>query len=282
MLILDAKAELGEGPAWDDELNKLYWVDITSGVVHLYDPETKEDRSINVNKAVGSVVPATNGKLLAALENGLHFIDLKTGEMTFIADPESHINNTRYNDGKCDPAGRFWVGTMAVDGTRKAGALYCLDTDMKIRKMLDGVSISNGLAWSSDNKVMYYIDTPEKQVFSFDYDIETGNISNKKTVISFPDGCGIPDGMTIDTEGMLWIAMWNGWKVLKVDPVKGIITDELSLPVENVTSCTFGGRLFDELYVTTASPDKGSQQYAGGLFMFKTGASGMPLYKFGK
>lgn len=285
-LVIDAKAELGEGAIWDSEKRLLYWIDIIGMEVHIFDPCTGIDRAIKTGQMIGTVVPRKSGGLVLAMENGLYFLDETTGQVSFIADPESNIPGNRFNDGKCDPAGRFWAGTMCMNGGKQAGSLYCLEADLSVVRKLEGVSISNGIVWSPDMKGMYYIDTPTKEVWGFDYDAATGCISNKRTVVVFPGGEGFPDGMTIDTEGMIWVAHWDGWRVSRWNPETGEKLDEVRLPAANITSCAFGGDDLNELYITTARIDLKDEQLAeqpnaGGLFCVKTEVKGMPAYKFG-
>lgn len=284
-LVVDAKAILGEGPCWDAESRIIYWVDIEQNRINNYDPTKDQSSTIDTGQKVGAVVLTKKGNLLAALQHGFYEIDLTSGNLTPITDPESTKPDNRFNDGKCDPQGRFWAGTMSMKGQKKAGALYVMDKDYSVRQILDGVTTSNGLCWSLDHQTMYYIDSPTKQVTALNYDIESGKISNRRPIVSIPEGEGAPDGMTIDAEGMIWVAQWGGYKVARWNPQTGEKLEEISVPVARVTSCCFGGDNLDELYITTASigmkEDQTSQPHAGGLFRYKTKVKGSPTYKFG-
>jgi len=285
-LIIDAKSVLGEGAIWDFEKKVLYWVDITSKKVHVYNPLTQTNTSISLEYMPGNVVPRKNGGLLLALENGLHFLDEATGGLDFIDNPESHLTGNIYNDGKCDPTGRFWFGSVSRNyDIQGAGSLYTIDNKLKITKKLAGLTIANGIVWSLDNKYMYYIDTPAYEVWSFRYDPESGEIWDKNIAVSIPEIEGWPDGMTIDKEGMIWVALFGGWKVVRYNPLDGTKMEEILLPVSNVTSCAFGGENLDELYITTARHGLDEEQLinqplAGGVFMAKPGIKGIPCCKF--
>lgn len=283
--ISEHAATLGEGPCWHTQAQLFYWVDIESNIVHVHDPGTGSNRAIDVGQRVGTVAPRASGGLIVALENGIGALDLESGELEIFHDPEPDKPNNRFNDGKCDPAGRFWAGTMPKSARVPSGALYCMERDLSVRKVLDGVGVSNGLAWSADHETMYYIDTPTRHVRAFDYDIETGEIANPRKVIEFGEGRGYPDGMTIDTEGMLWVAEWLGWRVGRWDPASGELLEEIRLPAAKVTAPAFGGPDLDDLYITTASIDlseeeKAEQPDAGGLFRVKTGHRGLGAYEF--
>ncbi len=285
-LIIDAKATLGEGAIWDFEKKILYWIDIKDRKVHVYNPLNQANKSISLEHMPGTIVPRKNGGLLVALQNGLHFLDEATGGLDFIVNPESHLTENIYNDGKCDPTGRFWFGTVSRNyDIPGAGSLYVMDNKLKITKKLSGLTIANGIVWSLDNKYMYYIDTRAQEVWSFRYDPESGEIWDKKTAVSIPEKEGWPDGMTIDDEGMIWVALYGGWKVVRYNPLDGTKMEEILLPVSNVTSCAFGGENLDELYITTARLDLDkedliNQPLAGGVFMAKPGIKGIPCCKF--
>src|SRR5699024_7131844 len=167
-------------------------------------PNMNENRTINVGQYVGAAVPRKSGGLLLALQNGFYSLDLQTEELTAITDPEKNLPNNRFNDGKCDVSGRFWAGTMPLDGEQGAGSLYCLDVDHTVKTKITDVTISNGITWSPDKRTMYYIDTPTHQVVAYDFNVEHGTISNKRVVVKIPHNMGGPDGMTADNEGMLW------------------------------------------------------------------------------
>ncbi|WP_258297591.1 SMP-30/gluconolactonase/LRE family protein [Paenibacillus peoriae] len=280
-IVIDAKAKLGEGPSWDQQFQRLFWVDIEGFQLHIYDPSTCTDRTIEVGEHIGAVVPYLKNKVIVALISGLYCLDIETGAKVLIHDPEEGKLGNRFNDGKCDPTGRFLAGTMSLNGEHAQGALYSLSTKGNVSLLVDKASISNGLAWSADRRTMYYIDTPTLEVVSFDYDVAQGTIRNKQLVARLDESEGYPDGMTIDAEGMLWVARWGGKRVSRIHPAHGEVIAEVSLPVNCVTSCAFGGEHLDELYITTAQGnDSADQPLAGGLFMVKTGVRGTPTSYF--
>ncbi|MEJ8800450.1 SMP-30/gluconolactonase/LRE family protein [Pontibacter sp. H249] len=284
-LELDAKAKLGEGALWHPTEQRLYWVDIEGKVLHLYNPKTKEDKVWEVGERIGTVVPVAGGGALVALQNGIHYIDTSTGKLTFVTNP---IKDTgiRFNDGKCDPYGRFWVGTMALDSEEGAADLYMLDLDGNIHHKLSGLTISNGIVWSLDKKTMYFTDTKTQQVKSFDYDDATGSISTEKTIITIPKDEGSPDGMTLDADGNLWIALHGGAAVAKYNPSTGEQLQKVKVPAINTTSCAFGGPSLETLYITSGREllsEEKLEKYpeSGGLFAVKPDVSGVPanIYK---
>jgi sugar lactone lactonase YvrE len=236
---------------------------------------------------IGSFAVCTNGDLIAGLHHGFAFISRPDGKLKMIVDPEAEIPTNRFNEGKCDPAGRFWAGTMAISEILHQGNVYVLDRDLNYKKKIDNVSISNGLAWSLDHKILYYIDTPSFEVVSYDYDVSSGEISNKKSVIKIDvKEEGYPDGMTIDQEGMLWIGHWDGWQVARWNPLTGEKIGSIKLPASRVTSCTFGGENLDDLYITTArvglsEEALAAQPLAGEFFVVKNcGFKGLPAFEF--
>lgn len=283
-VVLDAKAVLGEGAIWYG--NVLYWIDIETGKVCIFNPEEGTNREISVGQKVGTVVPRQKGGVAVALEHGFALLNLETEELTMLSDPEADLPQNRFNDGKCDPAGRFWAGTLSMGKERNSASLYVMETDHSVRKALGNVSTSNGIVWTSDQKTMYYIDTPTSEVWAFDYDIETGHITNQRTVITVPEEQGHPDGMTIDTNDNLWIALWGGSSVSHWDPRTGSRINIYPVPASKVTSCAFGGTNLDELYLTTARiglsrEELDREPHAGGIFCIKPGARGVPALTFG-
>jgi sugar lactone lactonase YvrE len=282
-LLLDIRADLGEGPLWDERENVLYWVDINGHKLYVYNPATGANTGYDVGQQVGTVVLRESGGVMLALRNGFAAFDPASGKLEIIADPEADKPNNRFNDGKCDPAGRFWAGTMC--GEPYQSALYRLDTDMSVHKMVEDVCISNGIVWTADKKTMYYIDSPVRNVYAYEYDHETGDISNCRIIIKVPDDKGVPDGMAIDSEGMLWIAHYNGSAVHRWDPASGEILETIELPVSRVTACAFGGDKLDTLYITTAINGMKEEQHAqephaGSLFVAKTNVTGTLTYRF--
>ena len=285
-LLVDAHAQVGEGPLWDEERQVLYWVDILSSLLYIYDPATGENRALDVGRHVGTVVTRASGGLMLAVREGFASFDLETQELTLIANPEAHITGNRFNDGKCDPAGRFWAGTMAYENPTNQGSLYRLDTDLSVHKIFGDVAISNGIIWSLDHTTMYYIDTLRKNVRAFDYDNDTGDISNERVIINVPEEIGMPDGMAIDSEGMLWVAHYGGSCVSRWNPSTAQLLLKIDLPVTQVTACAFGGPNLDTLFITSAAQELDAaelerQPLAGGLFAIKTPYQGVPSFRFG-
>jgi sugar lactone lactonase YvrE len=285
-LILDAKATLGEGPIWDVRENVLWWIDINECRLHCFDPATDSNETFDIGQRVGTVVPRTSGGLMLAVQNGFASYDPTTHQLEIVADPEVHLPQNRFNDGKCDPAGRFWAGTLElVEEDMTAGTLYCLFPDGRVEPRVPDVGISNGIVWTSDKKTMYFIDSPTRRVDAFDYNNETGEISNRRTAIALPEGIGYPDGMTIDSEDKLWVALWGGWGVARFDPMTGQLLEKIDVKASQVTACAFGGPELKDLYITTARRDLegaalNDQPHAGGLFHRAVDVSGVPASAF--
>ncbi len=281
------KAILGEGPVWDPRTKSILWVDIIQSNILILNTISKTFESIETGSKVGSFALCDNGeKIIAALQDGFVFINRKNGLIEKISDPEIDQPHNRFNDGKCDPAGRFWAGTMSLNEQDNSGSLYTIDSQKNIEQKFDGVTISNGLCWSLDESRFYYIDTPTMEVVQFDYNKETGHICNKKSIIHISQEDGFPDGMTIDNEGMLWIAHWGGWQITRWNPSTGKIIYRIKIPVSKVTSICFGGDDFSEIYVTSASigltkVDLQKEPLAGSTFVIKnTGFNGLPLFEY--
>ncbi|XP_067677038.1 regucalcin-like [Haliotis asinina] len=284
---------VGEGPHWDDTTQTLLFVDINNGKIFRYNPGTGTNDMIQLNGTVGFVVPRSKGGLIVGLDNTFSAVDWNTKTVTKLAEVDSGTNN-RMNDGKCDPKGRLWGGTMSKTFNAGQANLYCLDVDGTLTKKVDRVTISNGLAWSPDNTIMYYIDTTPHKVYAYDYDINTGNISNQRVAVDFdavPEFNGNvpgPDGMTIDTDGNLWVACFGGGMVAKFDPKTGAALQQVSLPnATKITSVAWGGKNLDELYVTSLRsgiPDselQTTESLAGSLFRVTgLGVKGSPAYVY--
>ncbi len=285
-LVLDAKAQLGEGAIWHTATQLLFWVDIEGKKLHQYHPASGKTRTIDLPERIGTVVLAEESKAVIALQNGIFELDVESEALTPIANPLRGMPDMRFNDGKCDPVGRLWVGSMHLSAQPKEAALYRLEADGTIERVLDDITISNGIAWSLNHRTMYYIDTPTGCVQAFDYESSTGHITNPRVVITVPEGEGYPDGMTIDEEGMLWVAHWGGSQVVRWNPETGKMLQKIEVPAPHVTSCAFGGDDLATLYITTAREGLDDEQLetypqSGGLFAVEPGVKGIPAYLFG-
>lgn len=282
--VIEGKNLLGEGPVWDEKLSELFWVDIEGRKLHRYRPSDGKTAEYSFEQKIGCALPAEDGSWVLALEDGFYRFDLESGSSSLIVHTQDSNPKNRLNDGKCDPTGRVWAGTMSVKWQRD-GNLYTLEANDKLTLRLPGVVCSNGLAWNAEATTMYYIDSFERIVHAFDYDAATGNISNQRAVITFSDEeKGGPDGMSIDSEGMLWIGHWGGWQIGRFNPHTGEKLATVKLPVNNVTSCAFGGEHLDELYITTTiagndGNDMNDQPLAGGLFRVKLDVKGLPVHR---
>jgi sugar lactone lactonase YvrE len=279
-LALDTQSELGEGAIWNHETNELWWIDIKGEILNFYNPATKFNKEMFTGQLIGTVVPTKLGNALVALQKGIYWFDTKTGSKNLLIAPEGDMLNKRFNDGKCDPSGRFWAGTMSTIGEKKSGALYRFDTDTTLHKMVENVSISNGIVWSLDASKMYYIDTPTQQIMAYDYDKQNGRISNPTVAVLISPDLGAPDGMTIDQKGMLWVALWGGAAVGCWNPETGKLLQTIAVPAKNVTSCAFGDEDLGTLYITTArtgTSEKELEEYpqAGGVFKIRPGVKGI-------
>jgi sugar lactone lactonase YvrE len=275
-VVLAARARLGEGPLWDPRAAVLRWVDIKRGEVHRFDPVSGEDTAFEVGEQVGTVAVRRSGGLVLATETAIVTCAEDGSDLERLHEVTTNPPGGRSNDGKADPWGRFWVGTM-LDGTDGAGAFYRLDPDGDLYTMLTGVSVSNGLGWSPDGRTMYYVDTQTGGVDRFDHDPATGEITNRRRLVDVDRGW--PDGLTVDAEGNLWVALWDGWALRRYTP-DGRLTETVELPAQRVTSCAFGGADLSTLYVTTATAglsedDLARQPQAGSLFALDPGVAGL-------
>jgi len=280
------KARLGEGAFWNHKTQELYWVDIEGQLLHIYNPQTKKNRSLPTPSKIGTVVPKNTNETIVALQDGIYTMNIKSGDIVLLSDIESGLTENRFNDGKCDPSGRLWVGSMALKMQSYRASLYMVDTSGNAQVKIDRVTVSNGIVWSSDQKTMYYIDTPTGMIRAFDFDNEIGAISNERIVVKVPNSMGSPDGMAIDSEDMLWVGMWNGNAVIRCNPKTGKIISKIEVPAHNVTACAFGGKNLDILYITTASIDmtkkeKAACPLAGSLFKADPGVKGVKSVFFG-
>jgi sugar lactone lactonase YvrE len=271
---------LGESPVWSVREQALYWVDSRGPAIHKLDAASGKVRSWKLPETVGSIVLRKAGGLVAATKSGFHFFSTETGVLTKIADPESHLADNRFNDGRCDRRGRYWSGTMSDAHRHPVGTLYCLLPDLTVRAFKTGIIVPNSLCWSPDDRTMYFADTYKTTIWAYDYDLDRGEMSNERVFVDASGRAGRPDGSTVDAEGYLWNAEYGGARVVRYTP-QGQIDRTVELPVTAVTSCAFGGPLLDTLYITTATqrltPEQlAAQPLAGGLFAAKVGVSGLP------
>jgi len=288
------KCYLGEGPHWDHITDTLLYVDINKASIQRWNPYSDYLQTFTVKEVptIGAVVPRQKGGLVIAAGQQFAFFDENSGAIKTIHKINTKLEGTRFNDGKCDPMGRFWAGTMGQEEKPaqpvfKQGALFCLNNDLKVStKIADGIDISNGISWTSDHKTMYYTDSLKFCIDAYDFDLETGSISNPRQVVKFSkDVEGIPDGHCIDVDGNLWVALYFGSGLVKIDPITGtkIGYIKISDTAHQTTSVCFGGKNMDEMYVTSAisKNPKSDQDEGGKLFkVTHTGSKGPKPFIF--
>lgn len=280
VLALKIDAQLGEGAFWNAATQELLWIDIERKQLHLFNPATNKNRSFPTPSRIGTVVPSGLGRVLVALEDGMYWLDTNTGALELFTAVEADLPENRFNDGKCDPAGRLWVGSMHLQQKKGKANLYKIESDGTATKMLDNLTISNGIVWTKDAKTMFYIDTPTSTIQAFDYDKTTGTISNGRVAVQVDQALGFPDGMAIDEEDMLWVGLWNGNALGRFNPKTGALISKVEVPAHNVTACAFGGKDLDVLYITTASVDMSDAERAafpdaGSVFKVKLDIKGV-------
>ncbi len=277
--IVDARNKLGEVPVWDVAEQALYWVDIENNLLQRLDEAGKVTRW-TMPERICSFALREQGGLVVALASTLAFFDPETGHIERLPPPDHDMKRNRLNDGKCDRRGRFWVGSMDDQLRERTGGLFRLDPDGSLHQMEEGIGISNSLAWSPDDKIFYFADTMQRKIFAYDFDIETGNISNRRVFTDMADQPGNPDGSTIDIEGYLWNAQWDGWRLVRYAP-DGSVERIIETPIEKPASCIFGGPDLRTLYVTSAiwdlTPERlKAQPLAGALFAVEVDVPGLP------
>ena len=280
--VLPARARLSECPVWDAEQQKLYWVDVYNHRVHLFDPLTGNDTYFDTGDVVSAIVLAGKDRLLIALGDRIAFFCTVTGKVTLLYQTEFPYPNTRFNDGKCDAKGRFWIGSISE--ALGQAELYRYDPDGSLQVMERGLTISNGLGWSPDGSIFYLTDSAQRKIYAYDFEVQTGNISDRRVLIDLSDEISEPDGLAIDGQGNIWSALWNGWGIACFDPT-GQEIFRVKLPVQRPTSVTFGGSHLMDLYITTASVGLSQKEIqqgfnAGDLFRFSTQFSGTPAQPF--
>lgn len=283
-LVVHAHDGIGEGPSWDVRDQTLLWVDIVGQRVWRLDPVSGRTWSRIVDQTVGAVLTRAAGGLVLCLQDGVWVTDSDDGPARRLVAIEADDEMTRLNDAKVDRAGRLWGGTMAMDARPDAGTFYRVDADGAVAVITTPVTISNGISWSLDDSLMYYIDTATQRMDVFDFDLASGTASHRRPFLHFDESLGLPDGMTVDAEGCLWVAFYDGWAVRRYTSA-GALERTIRLPAARVTSCAFGGPDLAELYVTSAraglsQAQLGEQPEAGSLFVIRPGVAGLPSTPF--
>lgn len=278
--IADVAAVLGEGPVWIAKEQALYWVDIVDG--RLFRNRAGSTTEIPIKQPLCSIVPRANGGFVGGSLNGLLAITADF-DISPLVHPEADQPLNRFNDGKVDRAGRFWAGTMDRTEASVSGSLYRLNPDLACTRVDSGYSVTNGPAFSPDGRLLYHTDSGRQTIYAFDLD-PAGNVSNRRGFARFGEGDGYPDGMTVDADGCLWIAFWDGWCIRRLSPA-GERLQEIAMPVQRPTSCAFGGGNLDQLFVTSARRDLTAdelihQPQAGGLFCCDPGVTGIAEMPF--
>lgn len=278
--VLDAKAFLGESPIWDTDSQSLLWIDFPKQELHQFHPSSGSDNVISVEPTqISAIAFRRQGGLVVAADRGFGFFDLDSRTMEWIGTIE---RGDRMNDGACDPAGRFLAGSLSFSRKPEA-ALYRLEPDLKTSTVLTGVTLSNGIDWSPDGRKMYYVDTPTRRIASYDYDIDTGKIDRERIFADVSDATGNPDGLTVDAEGHIWVAIFRGSEVRRYDP-NGKLIQCVRFPASLITSCCFGGPDLEDLFVTSATRIKEveveGEPLAGALFRVHTDTKGQIAHRF--
>ncbi|MBI5091091.1 MAG: SMP-30/gluconolactonase/LRE family protein [Candidatus Hydrogenedentes bacterium] len=276
-LIADYGCECGEGPLWHSGERKLYWTDIPRGRLYRYDPATGAHEQCYEGDVIGGFTIQSDGALLLFMARGA----IKTwrdGKMTTIHEEIPNETDSRFNDVIADPEGRVFCGTMPCSD--RLGRLYRLDCNGQLTRLLDGIGCSNGMGFSLDRKQMYYVDSPTREIYSFDYEQRTGAIRNQRVFVTTPEGEGNPDGITVDAEGFVWCAKWDGSALVRYSP-EGVEERRYMFPAKKVSSVTFGGDDYRDVYVTTAGGHKKETEGAGagGLFRLRPGIQGVPEFQ---
>lgn len=283
--VLDVCAELGECPVWSAEEQALYWVDILAPSLNRFDPASGTNHSWPMSEAIGSFGLREQGGAVVALKSGFYLFDFDSGELSFIINPEQDWPGTRFNDGKVSPDGRFWAGTMDdVKLSRPIGSLYRLNPDGSCRRMVEGLIVSNGLAWSADGRTLFHSDSKGKTLYAYDYDPASGDIANRRVVARPGEETGRPDGGATDVEGYYWSAGISAGVLNRWAP-DGRLDRQIKLPCAAPTCVAFGGPDLKTLYITSTRhglPDEklAASPLSGSIFALDVGVAGVPVAKF--
>lgn len=282
-LALQFNAEVGEGPIWDSATQELIFIDVTQGLIHRFHPNNSNISTVKIGTHLGAVGLMDEFFYIGAVRDGFAMINRQSGELSYLSKVFEDLG-TRFNDGKCDPFGNFVAGTMRYEPAIGTADLYSLSPNGKVKSLLKGIGLSNGLCWNSSGTTLFYIDTLTRQIAKFDYDPTLGIIGDRKVFYEFSPGSGSPDGMTIDLEGNLWVALWGGSRIVRINSI-GQLTDEIPLPVSQPTSVAFGGKDLNQLYITSAcyhlnEVNLKKEPLAGSLFVVEVGIPGREEFTF--
>jgi sugar lactone lactonase YvrE len=281
---IPSQCYLGEGPLWIAELGCFFWVDIEKGNLHRYHLTSEKLEIRNFPHYLAVVLKGQNGKLILGLDRKLVRYDWETEELEDLCEVEANQTLHRFNDGKVDLQGRIWIGTLSTKFTEGAGSLYRIDSNLKPEVQLKNLTISNGIAWTEDQKTFYFIDTPTRKIQEYSFDAETGEIGFRRIAVEIPEDLGFPDGMCIDREGMLWVAHYGGSGAYRWNPECGELLDKIELPVPHVTSCCFGGENLDLMLITTAQENMSESELkkypkSGDVFLVKLEVRGFESFR---
>lgn len=282
--VVKGNDRLGECTLWCEREQVLWWVDSRAPALKRWDPRDGSVKTTALPSVVGSVAFRERGGMLAALQSGLYFLDPQSGALQTVAQPEAHLPENRFNDGRCDRAGRFWAGTMSDSKREPTGSLYRLSVDGSCERIRSDVIVPNSIAWSPDDRTMYFADTYRQVIRAWDFDLASGEVSNERVFCDTTGHPGRPDGSCIDADGCLWNAEYGGWRLVRYTPT-GKIDRVIAMPVANPTCCCFGGANFDTLYVTTATqrltPEElAKQPLAGSVLAVRPGMRGLPEARY--
>jgi sugar lactone lactonase YvrE len=282
-LVADLGLELGEGPIWDAATGTLIFVDSMKGLILRLDPASGDVSRIEVGPVLGAAIPRSRGGFVASSVEGLLAVD-PDGSHSLLVPIEQDRPDSRMNDAKCDSRGRLFSGTLSIPFVRGGNAFYSVDARLALTRQADGVTVSNGIAWNADETLLYYVDTASRGIDMFDYDLATGTIANRRRFVDIDRADGFPDGIAVDADGHVWVALYMGGAVRRYAP-DGRLAAQIALPVSGVTSCNFGGADLTDLYITTARHGVSAERladepHAGALFRCRPGVTGLQSHEF--
>ncbi len=278
-----ANASLGESPRWDPQHQRLYWADIIQQQLHCFNPATGENTTRQFDQSIGCVSLRREGGFILGMRHGIYTLDHFDGELQLLSSPEAGVESNRFNDGRCDAAGRYFVGSIYEPKGQPLAHIYRIDSQGQFARCVEGLATSNGIAFSPDNSRFYYADTPSHAIQVCDYNLATGEVSNSRLFHQFPLGHGRPDGAAVDAEGCYWTALYEGGRVVRLSP-EGQILQEIAVPARCPTMAAFGDADLKTLYITTvrARPDEELAQYplSGAIFKVRVDVPGLPEHRF--